>query len=111
MEEIAVRSVPEVLMEVDDNVPLIVGDPQEILDQQLWPHPIPLLNIILILINESLIYDLINIKLRIILSQGRNGRAACDVLPKEAMTGRANVAIAGILKRAFTAKFACVNKP
>jgi hypothetical protein len=51
LEEIAVRPVPEVLMEVDDNVPLIVGDPQGILDQQLWPRPIPLLNIFIILIN------------------------------------------------------------
>jgi hypothetical protein len=32
-----------VLMEVDDN---IVADPQGILDQQLRPHPIHLLNIV-----------------------------------------------------------------
>ncbi len=98
-------------MEVDDNVSLIAGDPQGILNQQLWPRPIVLINIIITLINESLIYDLINIKLRIILSQGRNGRAACDVLPKEAMTGRTNVANAGIFARAFASKFVHVNKP
>jgi hypothetical protein len=40
-------------MEVDDNVSLIIGDPQGILDQQLWPHPILLLNIIIILINNN----------------------------------------------------------
>ncbi len=37
----------EVLMEVDDNIVLIVGDQQGILDQQLRPHIIHLLNIII----------------------------------------------------------------
>jgi hypothetical protein len=35
----------EVLMEVDDNILLIVGDLRGILDQHLRPHPIILLNI------------------------------------------------------------------
>jgi hypothetical protein len=32
-------------MEVDGNILLVVGDPQGILDHQLRPHPIHLLNI------------------------------------------------------------------
>jgi hypothetical protein len=35
----------EVLMEVDDNILQIVGDPQGISDHQLWPHPIYSLNL------------------------------------------------------------------
>ncbi len=38
-------------MEVYYNILLIVADPQGILEQQLRPHPIPLLNIIFILID------------------------------------------------------------
>jgi hypothetical protein len=49
LEEVTVNASHEVLMEVDDNMSLIVGDPQGILDQQL--RPIPLLNIIIILMN------------------------------------------------------------
>ncbi len=41
----------KVLMEVDDNICLILGDLQGILDQQLRPRPIHLLNIIIILIH------------------------------------------------------------
>ncbi len=37
-----------VLIEVDDNVSLIVGDPQGILDLQLWSRPIYLLNIVIL---------------------------------------------------------------
>ncbi len=41
----------EVLMEVDDNISLItVGDPHGILDLQLRPRPIQLLNIIIVII-------------------------------------------------------------
>jgi hypothetical protein len=37
----------EVLMEADKNSALIVGNLQRILGQQLWPHPIHLLFIII----------------------------------------------------------------
>jgi hypothetical protein len=37
LEEFSVRAGHEVLIEVDDNPSLIVGDPQAILDLQLWP--------------------------------------------------------------------------
>jgi hypothetical protein len=45
----------EVLMEVDDNIWLIVGDQQGILYEQLTPRPIHLLNIIIIKINYYII--------------------------------------------------------
>jgi hypothetical protein len=38
----------EVLLEVDDNILLIVGDPQGVLDQLLRPRPIQLLNVVII---------------------------------------------------------------
>jgi hypothetical protein len=50
-EEVAVRACHKVLMQVD-NISLIVGCLQRILDQQLRPRPIHLLNtIIIILVN------------------------------------------------------------
>jgi len=49
---VAICADHKVLMEVDDNISLTVCDAQGILDQQLRPHPIHLLNIIIsILIN------------------------------------------------------------
>jgi hypothetical protein len=39
-EDIAVRAGNEVLMEVDKNILLIVGNPDRILDQQLRPYRI-----------------------------------------------------------------------
>jgi hypothetical protein len=48
LEEVIVRASHEVLMEVDDNCALIVGNPQGILDLQLRPRPMHLLNIIII---------------------------------------------------------------
>jgi hypothetical protein len=45
LEEVAVRTGHKVLMKVGNNSLLIVGDPKGILDQQLMPHPIHLLNI------------------------------------------------------------------
>jgi hypothetical protein len=43
----------KVLMEVVNNILLSVGNPQEILDEQLRPHPVLLSNIIQdILINQ-----------------------------------------------------------
>ncbi len=45
MEEVAVHAGHEVLMEVGNNSLLIDGDPKGILDQQLRPRPILLLNI------------------------------------------------------------------
>jgi hypothetical protein len=50
LEEVAVPAGHTVLMESDDNILLIVGDPHGILDQQLRPHTMTLLNIIVILI-------------------------------------------------------------
>ncbi len=49
--EVVVHSGHEVLIEIDNYISLIVGDPLGILDQQLRPHPIHLLNIIIIFIN------------------------------------------------------------
>ncbi len=43
-------------MEVDDNILLIVGGQQEILDQQLKPHLIHLINIIMFIINYIKFY-------------------------------------------------------
>jgi hypothetical protein len=40
LEEVVARSGHEVLMEVDYNSALMVGNPQRILGQQLKPHPI-----------------------------------------------------------------------
>jgi hypothetical protein len=45
----------DVLMKVDDKILLIVSDTQGILDQLLRPHPICLLNIIIVLIYYNLI--------------------------------------------------------
>jgi hypothetical protein len=44
-EEVVVRAGHEVLMGVDDKMSLIGGAPKGILDQQLKPHLIQLLNI------------------------------------------------------------------
>ncbi len=48
MEAVAVRAGYKVLMEVNDNILLIVGNPQGILEDQLRSHPILLILIILI---------------------------------------------------------------
>ncbi len=45
----------EVLMEADDNISMSVGDLQVILEQQLTPHPMHLLNSIVILFNYIII--------------------------------------------------------
>jgi hypothetical protein len=50
LKEVRVCAGHEVSMDVGDNISLIVGDPQGILDQQFRPHPIDLLNIIIIVI-------------------------------------------------------------
>jgi hypothetical protein len=48
----------EVLMEVDDNILLLVSDPRGILDQQLRPRSIQLLNItVIIIINSYAIFN------------------------------------------------------
>ncbi len=53
----------EVSMEVDDNIFLIVGDPQGILDQQLRTKQICILNIIIITLIEFIkIYILLFFK-------------------------------------------------
>jgi hypothetical protein len=43
LEDIAVHAGHEVLMEVDGNITMTVGNPQGILDEQLRPQPIHLL--------------------------------------------------------------------
>ncbi len=43
LEEVTVRAGNKVLVKVDNNSVLIVGDPQGILSQQLRPHAIHLL--------------------------------------------------------------------
>ncbi len=50
LEEVAVRTGLKVLMEVDDNSAVIVGDPQGGLSQKLWLHLIHLLNFIIFII-------------------------------------------------------------
>jgi hypothetical protein len=57
LKEVTVNASHEVLMEVDDNTSLIVGDPQGILDQHLSPHLILLLNNIIILKDIKLNID------------------------------------------------------
>jgi hypothetical protein len=94
-------------MEVDDNVSMIVGDPQGILDQQLWPLQIPLLNIILILINH-IWFAYYKTEDHPVPRQKWQGVMYC---PRKHVPGIANVAIAGIYATVFAAKFTHVNKP
>ncbi len=54
--KVTVHAVHQVLMEVDDNILLIVGDQQGILYEQLTPRRIHLLNIIIIKINYYIIH-------------------------------------------------------
>jgi hypothetical protein len=57
LEEVAERVCHKVFVEFDDRTSLIVADSHGILDQQLRPHPISLLNIvIIILINQIILY-------------------------------------------------------
>ncbi len=46
-------------MEVDDNILMIVGGEQEILDQQLKHHPIHLINIIIIFTTDYIKFYII----------------------------------------------------
>ncbi len=55
MEVVPVRAGHEVLMEVDNNMLLIVGNLQGILEKHLRPHPISLLNIIYYLLYKKLL--------------------------------------------------------
>ena len=49
LEDVAVHAGHVVMMEGDDNIWLIVGNSQGILDQQLnQAHPLPLLNIVIV---------------------------------------------------------------
>ncbi len=50
LEEVAVCAGDKVLMEVDDNILLIDGDPQGILDVRLEPRSIHSLNITFIIL-------------------------------------------------------------
>jgi hypothetical protein len=56
VEEGAVRVGHEVLMELDANIWVIVGEILVIFDQQLRPHPIHLLNITIIIINYIMLF-------------------------------------------------------
>jgi hypothetical protein len=57
LEDVAVRASHKVLVEVDDNILPTVGNIKWILYQQLRPHPVQLLNIIImILINYIKLY-------------------------------------------------------
>ncbi len=55
MKEVAVCAGRKVSTEVDDNILLIVGDPQLIFNKQLGPRQIHLFNITIILINYILL--------------------------------------------------------
>jgi hypothetical protein len=48
LEEVAVRAGLEASVEVDNIISLIVGDPQGILDEQLRPRTVYVLNIFII---------------------------------------------------------------
>jgi hypothetical protein len=50
-EEVAVHAGQKVLMDIDDSISLIVSDPNRILDWQLRPRQIKLLNISVVLID------------------------------------------------------------
>jgi hypothetical protein len=56
LEEVTVSVGHKVLMEVDDSISLIFGNPQGILNQQLRPCPIHILNIFTILI-DNILFD------------------------------------------------------
>jgi hypothetical protein len=49
LEEAAISAGHKVLMEADDNISMIVGGPQGILDEQFRPRIIHLLNIFIVL--------------------------------------------------------------
>ncbi len=49
VEDVTVHTVDKVLMDVDDNTALIVGDRWRILGQQFKPNPIHILNKIIII--------------------------------------------------------------
>jgi len=66
----------DVLIEVDDNLLLIVGNPQGILGKQLKPHPIHLLNIVILLI-PSYIKSLLNSE-----GRGRSPRVESSLTKK-----------------------------
>ncbi len=48
LEEVAMHADNKVLMQVDDNSLQVVGDPHGVLVQQLRPHPIHSLKLVLI---------------------------------------------------------------
>ncbi len=56
LEEVAMRAYLKFLLNVYDNILMIIGDPQGILNEQLMPHPINLLNIITNLLYITILY-------------------------------------------------------
>ncbi len=60
LEKVAVRAGHKVLMGVDDMISLTVGDPKGVLDEQLSPHSIYIVNIVIISINY-IILNIINL--------------------------------------------------
>jgi hypothetical protein len=72
--DVAVHCGHVVLMKVEGNALLIAGDPRGILDQQLRPHPIHLLIMIIMLIKYFNLFLIEPFqKLRAILPKIRNG--------------------------------------
>jgi len=62
LEEVATRTGQEVLLEVDNNISLIVGGSQGILNQQLKPHSIIyLLNIITFTLTNTIKLSIIKL--------------------------------------------------
>jgi hypothetical protein len=51
LDKVAMGAGHKVLMEVEDNISLTVGNPQGVLNQQPGPHPIHSLNITSIVLN------------------------------------------------------------
>ncbi len=51
LEEVVAHADHEVLMEIENNSVMIVGDPQGILGMQLRPYPIHISNVIVIILN------------------------------------------------------------
>ncbi len=50
LEEVAVCAGQKVLMKAEDSSALIIGDSREIWCQQLRPHPIRILNIVIVIL-------------------------------------------------------------
>jgi len=54
LEEVAVHADQKLLVGIDNNILLLVGEPQGIIYQRLSPHPIHLLNITITILIECI---------------------------------------------------------